>query len=176
MRPLLAIALLPWAAALGPPASVAQELTSIPLAHLMTPVELQATGVASLTLAQGAALALWLADYTRQITDGGGVAWDRGPLGHRRWVRENRMHGGVLVLDDGSEWEIRRADAGATALWAPGMRVLVLEGGVPDRPYNYLLVNRDNSERALANRVGGSAARSASGEVSRRPWDRIVRR
>jgi len=69
------------------------------------------------------------------------------------WVRDVKMHGGLLVLDDGSEWDVRPADVGATALWSPGAPVVVLEGGRPNEPANYLLVNRSNLERALANKV-----------------------
>ena len=69
------------------------------------------------------------------------------------WVRDLKMHGGLLVLDDGSEWDVRPADTGVTALWSPGAPVVVLEGGRPNEPANYLLVNRSSLERALANKV-----------------------
>ena len=69
------------------------------------------------------------------------------------WVRDVKMNGGLLMLDDGSEWDVRPADTGVTALWFPGAPVVVLEGGRPNEPPNYLLVNRSNLERALATKV-----------------------
>jgi hypothetical protein len=70
------------------------------------------------------------------------------------WVTQLRMSGALLVLDDGTAWTIRPADAGATALWTPGTRVSVLRDERAGGTYNYLLLDRDNMEHALAHYAG----------------------
>lgn len=73
-------------------------------------------------------------------------------VGSRHWIREVCTGGGIIVLEDGSVWEISALDRITTMLWLPTSKIMVLENqrGI----FPYLLVNTDDGEKAEAKLIG----------------------
>ena len=71
---------------------------------------------------------------------------DRGAyagVGGGHWVKEKVGNGEMVILEDGSIWEISSIDRIYTALWLPITNITVLEASTPIGEYRYLLVNTD---------------------------------
>jgi hypothetical protein len=69
--------------------------------------------------------------------------------GSGHWVKSKTDDGSIVILEDGSVWEIDPFDQIDTALWLPMTEITVVEmtGG-------YLLINTDDGEKAHAWLVG----------------------
>ena len=133
---------------------------TLTMSDVMTPSELEATGVSGLTEAQRRALDQWLQRYTLRVlevaqgaagqTSAGGYAG----LGSGHWVREKVDGGEIIILEDGSMWEISSIDRIYTRLWLRITNITVLEASDPVGPYRYWLINTDDGERVLAKYLG----------------------
>ena len=62
--------------------------------------------------------------------------------------------GSVLVLTDGSVWEIYELDRITTSLWMSLQKVTVVKSGRTDPTQKYLLVNQGNRKVARAKYLG----------------------
>ncbi len=60
----------------------------------------------------------------------------------------------MIVLEDGSIWEINSIDRIDTALWLPITDITVLKASQPVGDYKYTLVNTEDGEKALAKFLG----------------------
>ena len=74
--------------------------------------------------------------------------------GGGHWINEVSNNGGIVTLEDGSLWQINAADRVDTALWLPTTNIMVLESRSPVGDYKYILVNKDDGEKALAKYLG----------------------
>jgi hypothetical protein len=129
---------------------------------VMTGEQLRKTGVEGLTPAQRSALDQWLSEYTSRVVQfaqdspkpansvPGGYAGSSG--GH--WVRSKADNGGIIILEDGSMWEINSLDRINTVLWLPVTNVTILKATMPVGDYKYSLINTDDGEKALAKYLG----------------------
>jgi len=73
-------------------------------------------------------------------------------VGGGHWIREVATGGGIIVLEDGSFWEVSPLDRIDTMLWLPITEIMVLEN--PSGFFPYLLVNTDDGEKAEAKLIG----------------------
>lgn len=129
---------------------------------VMTGEELRTTGINGLTPAQRAALDRWLSDYTVRVlqyaqdsgkpSGSGPVSYAGSSSGH--WIKSKADNGGIVILEDGSMWEINSLDRIDTSLWLPISNVTILKASSPVGDYKYTLVNTDDGEKALAKYLG----------------------
>jgi hypothetical protein len=75
-------------------------------------------------------------------------------LGAGHWVSEVSGNGRLVILEDGSLWEIQSGDRINTALWLPTTDVVVTNSSSPVGEYKYLLVSKDDGEFAAARYLG----------------------
>ena len=68
--------------------------------------------------------------------------------GYGHWIKEVKEHGKVVVLEDGSHWEIFPMNTVDTCIWLPGTDIIVEDGDHPK--YTYKLINTDNNEKVNA--------------------------
>lgn len=73
--------------------------------------------------------------------------------GAGHWLTEKTDDGSVLILEDGSVWQVDPLDRVDTALWLPPSDLVVVE--TADSPASYLLVNTDDGEKATACLLSG---------------------
>ena len=128
---------------------------------VMSPEEMRITGITTLTPEQRKALDLWLFQYTGRLIHrsqpaGGTEALERSYLGvgGGHWIKSKGNGGTLIVLEDGSVWEINSLDRIDTALWLPITDVTVLNASSPIGEYRYTLVNKEDGEQALAKYLG----------------------
>jgi len=131
---------------------------NLSMEQVMTPAQLQETGVATLSAAQRAALNRWLNAYTvRVLQVASGTAQARGEyvgVGSGHWIKKVSSGGRIVELEDGSLWEIKAVDRTNTALWLPVTNISVLLAKTPVGEYKYTLLNKDDGETALAKYLG----------------------
>jgi hypothetical protein len=110
---------------------------------------------------QRAVLDRWLSDYTVKVlqfaegdnpSSSGPVSYAGSSGGH--WIKSKANDGGIIVLEDGSMWEISSIDRIDTSLWLPISNVTILKASSPVGDYKYILVNSDDGEKALAKFLG----------------------
>jgi len=136
----------------------------ITMEKVMTGEELRTTGVSQLSAAQRVALDRWLSDYTLRViqyaqrsvkpaaNSPGSATYAGSSGGH--WINSNAGNGAMIILEDGSVWEINSLDRIDTALWLPISNVTVLKASSPVGDYKYTLINTDDGEKALAKFLG----------------------
>jgi hypothetical protein len=145
--------------------ALAQFQPLITIDKVMTGAELHATGVDGLTYAQRSALDRWLSEYTLKVLqvvkdDGkgtgvvgsGAAAYTGSGSGH--WVRSTADDGAIVILEDGSMWDVNPLDRINTSLWLPVSNVTILKASPAVGEYKYSLVNTDDKEKALAKYLG----------------------
>ncbi len=145
---------------------LAQSQPLLTLEKVMTGEQLRTTGVEGLTPVQRAALDRWLSDYTMKIiqlaqhsdkaapsSQGSSPSSYAGSSGGH-WIKSKADNGAIVVLEDGSMWEINSFDRIDTVLWLPITNVTVLRATSPVGDYKYLLINTDDGEKALAKYLG----------------------
>jgi hypothetical protein len=69
-------------------------------------------------------------------------------VGSGHWMTEKTDDGAVVILEDGSIWQIDPMDRLDTSLWLPPSEIAVIETN--NSPMSYLLVNTDDGEKATA--------------------------
>ena len=148
--------------------ALAQPEPVITMSTVMTAEQLQATGVGSLTPIQRAALDRWLSAYTVKLI---GLAQQaenppaRSPApapasttysgsGGGHWIKSTANNGAIIVLEDGSIWDIESVDRIDTALWLPITDVTVVKASSPIGDYKYVLINTEDGEKAQAKFLG----------------------
>jgi hypothetical protein len=143
---------------------------TLTIEQVMTPTELRATGVVTLTATQKAALNRWLNDYTQLI-----LKVNKGEastpvartgeylfVGSGHWIDSVSSGGRVVTLEDGSLWEINPVDQIDTSLWLPVTDISVIKARFPIGQYMYELINKDDGETALAKYLGKAEADQGS--------------
>jgi hypothetical protein len=167
----------PWVArlsyllvsAIASSAALGQTTPIVTMDKVMTADELKASGLDALTLAQRSALDEWLSAYTVKLirlaqrpekptpSTSLGAGSRRptytGPNGGH-WIRSNANNGAMITLEDGSIWEINSIDRIDTSLWLPITDITVLRAPQAVGNYTYLLVNKEDGEKALAKFLG----------------------
>lgn len=131
---------------------------------VMTGEQLQTTGVNTLTPVQRAALDRWLSDYTVKLfqlaqtpaSEKVAPSTPSNYLGTNggHWIKSKVDGGAMIILEDGSLWQIDSVDRVDTALWLPITNVTVLRASSPIGEYKYVLINTDDGEKALAKFLG----------------------
>ncbi len=141
----------------------AQTGSQLHIAPLMTPQEMQATGIAGLSSAQRAALDQWLDRYTQLVIrtarsvdtpSGAATRSTEYVTGRGHWVDEVSSNGAIVTLEDNSMWEITSVDQVDTALWLPTTNITVMADPRPIGDYKYILVNTEDGEKARAKYMG----------------------
>jgi hypothetical protein len=132
--------------------------------QVMTPQEMQATGVAALTPAQREALDRWLTKYTLRVFKFSKSQSGRAPsvnssgpyggVGSGHWIMSNDKDGAIITLEDGSIWQINTVDQVDTSLWLPVTDITVVRARSPIGDYQYELINTEDHEEALARYLG----------------------
>src|ERR1700680_86778 len=98
---------------------------------VMTGEQLRTTGIDNLTAVQRAALDRWLSEYTVKViqlaqrsdkpatngTTPSPITYAGSSGGH--WIKSKADNGAIVILEDGSMWEINSLDRIDTALWLP---------------------------------------------------------
>jgi hypothetical protein len=137
----------------------AQTAPVVAIDRVMTQADMRATGVAGLNTVQRAALDRWLSEYTLNIfkvvqKSDAGVRASAGSVGGAyvgssggHWIQSTSNSGSIIVLEDGSMWEINAIDRIDTALWLPITDITVLKANSPVGEYKYVLVNKDDGEK-----------------------------
>jgi hypothetical protein len=87
----------------------------IELEKLMRPDEIQHLGVESMTEEQRQALADW---GMRMFTLGQYVVAD---------IKDIRYDGRLIILDDGTRWEVDAIDSSTAEMWSPMDKVVVID-------------------------------------------------
>ena len=136
----------------------------------MTPDEIRATGVMQLSPQQRAQLFNWLKRIAGQMYEKGvedakkqqartdslaprheSAEYFGSGGGH--WIRDN-ADGKIITLEDGSLWQIEEIDQIDTSLWLPITNITVLRSTSPIGDYKYVLLDKDDGEKALAKYLG----------------------
>jgi hypothetical protein len=145
----------------------AQQPQTIRLGELMTPEEMRITGVNTLNAVQRAALDRWLTDYTVKVekiiqasnaTTSNPTSNPTAPtyaaVGKGHWIQSTSSGGVMIMLEDGSIWEVNTVDRVDTMLWLPVNNITVLRATCPVADYKYLLMNTEDGKNALAKYIG----------------------
>lgn len=74
--------------------------------------------------------------------------------GREHWIRENIDSGTMMILEDGSIWELDPYDKFEAMLWLPATDITVIESNDGSPGYDYLLINTDDGEKAHAKLIG----------------------
>jgi phage terminase large subunit-like protein len=69
------------------------------------------------------------------------------------WIRDN-ADGKIITLEDGSLWQIESIDQVDTTLWLPITDIVVLRDSRASGEYKYLLLDKDDGEKAHAKYLG----------------------
>jgi hypothetical protein len=138
------------------------------IVDVMTADEQQATGIAGLTPMQHAAFERWLTTFTVQVLKVAksstspsrqtpvplAATAEYAMVGSGHWIESVSSNGAIVTLEDGSMWEINSIDQIYTSIWLPITDITVLVSRSPIGPYQYVLVNKDDGEQALAKYLG----------------------
>jgi hypothetical protein len=73
--------------------------------------------------------------------------------GGGHWIQEN-SGGKIITLEDGSLWQINPIDQVDTALWLPVTDIVVLPAENSIGGYDYILLSKDDGEKAHAKYLG----------------------
>lgn len=139
-----------------------QSAPVITVDKVMTAEEQRTTGIATLTAPQRAALDSWLSTYTVQVlqyAQGSSRPPGSSPgsyvgSGGGHWIKSKADDGGIIILEDGSMWEINSIDRIDTSLWLPITNITVTKASSPIGDYKYTLLNTEDREKALAKYLG----------------------
>ena len=73
--------------------------------------------------------------------------------GGGHWIGSN-ANGKIITLEDGSIWQIAELDQIDTQLWLPVTDITVISDRSPVGEYRYILINKDDGEKAHAKYLG----------------------
>jgi hypothetical protein len=147
-----------------------EELT---IEDVMTAQELKYTGVADLTTSQRAALDVWLNRYTQVVIklsdkkksepepkpylpplSAGPACKIYSNTGEKESITSN-ADGKILILEDGSVWQVMDIDTIDSSLWLAVDDVLIMRAEHPIGCYTYTIINTDeNGEKVQAEYLG----------------------
>lgn len=75
-------------------------------------------------------------------------------VGSGHWIQENMDGGAIILLEDGSLWQIDPIDKIYAMLWLPISNVSIFTSSDGSPGYEYLLVNVDDDEKVHARYLG----------------------
>ena len=75
-------------------------------------------------------------------------------VGGGHWIKENVGQGSLMILEDGTLWQIDPMDKIDAMLWLPISTIAVVRSASGSPGYDYLLVNTDDDEKAHAKYMG----------------------
>jgi hypothetical protein len=75
-----------------------------------------------------------------------------GGSGH--WIQENIDSGSIILLEDGSLWQVDPMDKIDAMLWLPISNITIVTSSSGSPGYEYLLINTDDNEKAHAKYLG----------------------
>lgn len=75
-------------------------------------------------------------------------------VGSGHWIQDNVESGSMIILEDGSIWEIDTIDKIDAMLWLPLSNITVVESNSGSPGFDYLLINTDDGEKAHAKYIG----------------------
>lgn len=88
----------------------------------------------------------------RSTTSAGGGSYYG--VGGRHWIQRTEGGGRIVVLEDGSRWEVWPVDRITAALWLPVSDIEVADARSPMGAFRYALINTDDDEVVLAKYLG----------------------
>lgn len=77
-----------------------------------------------------------------------------GGMGSKHWIKRNLDNGTMILLEDGSLWEIDPMDKLNASLWLAISPISVIASKGGSLGYEYLLINTDGGEKAHAKFMG----------------------
>ncbi|WP_339880290.1 hypothetical protein [Pseudidiomarina gelatinasegens] len=72
-------------------------------------------------------------------------------VGSNHWIQKVSEGGKIIVLEDGSVWEVSPIDVIYSAIWIPTYNIVVIEDA---GPHPYKLINTDDGESVNAKYLG----------------------
>lgn len=75
-------------------------------------------------------------------------------VGGGHWISKNIDGGAMIILEDGSIWQVNPYDKLNTMLWLPVSNITVTNVKSGQNGYNYQLINTDDGETAHAKYLG----------------------
>lgn len=148
---------------------------NLTIEEVMTTQDLKDTGISGLTASQRTALNAWLNHYTETVIKvTGGANSLREPIaqslpsvpsassvcktyfntGEKESISEN-AHGKILILLDGSLWQVMGTDTIDSSLWLPVDDVIVIKAERPIACYAYTITNtQEHGEKVQAQYLG----------------------
>jgi len=75
-------------------------------------------------------------------------------VGSGHWIQTVLDGGRVVILEDGSRWEIEPLNQSDTILWAPTSPITVSEADSPLGDFRYVLTNTEETQNVLAKYLG----------------------
>lgn len=73
-------------------------------------------------------------------------------IGSEHWIRKVINNGKIIILEDGSLWEVSPLDQIISSLWLPTSSIYVVQTNNPFYPYK--LINTDDDESVQAKYLG----------------------
>ena len=70
------------------------------------------------------------------------------------WIKENIERGSMIILNDGSVWQVDRMDKLDASLWMKLSNITIAESSDGMPGYNYLLINSDDKQAVHAKLIG----------------------
>ncbi|WP_414664845.1 hypothetical protein [Horticoccus sp. 23ND18S-11] len=144
----------------------AQTLDDITLDSIIPPGEQKKMGISKLTTEEREALRRYFVSRISEIFKAG---FEKGQMsqvnarvasppkketyigtGSEHWLKQNIDRGAMLLLEDGSLWDVDPLDKIDAMLWLPITNVRVLESTKGSPGYDYLIVNTDDGEKVHA--------------------------
>jgi len=109
------------------------------------------SGVSSIEILDQTGEVVWKAPPDEWIAGGiSPVAEFYAELGGNHWVQTVLEQGRLLILEDGSRWEVEPLDQTETVLWAPTSPITVTEADSPVGDFRYLLTNTEEEKSVAA--------------------------
>jgi len=75
-------------------------------------------------------------------------------LGSGHWIQTVLEGGRVVILEDGSRWEVEPLNQSETILWAPTSPITVSEADSPLGDFRYILTNTEDTKSVQAKYLG----------------------
>lgn len=89
---------------------------------------------------------------TTEKKSGSQTSYAGGSSGH--WIQENINSGSIILLEDGSLWQIDPMDKTNAMLWLPISNITIVASRNASPGYDFLLINTDDHEEAHAKYIG----------------------
>jgi hypothetical protein len=75
-------------------------------------------------------------------------------IGSAHWLMKVSGGGRLVLLEDGSLWEVQATDRIYTGIWSPTASITVTAARTPSGDYKYALFNKDHGDTVMAKFMG----------------------